>query len=57
MYSLRSLSAGTSDASLYETEISTKWIDMEDECAAKIHDQIKEELTASLTYLVMVSNS
>jgi len=43
----------TSDDRIYETEISRKWIDMEDECAAKIHDQIREELTASLTYLVM----
>jgi len=36
--------------------ISINWIDMQHECADKIHAQIKEELTASLTYLTMSSH-
>jgi len=39
-----------------ETPISLTWIDLEKECADGIQAQIKEELTASLTYLVMSSH-
>jgi ferritin len=39
-----------------ETPIPLTWIDMERDCAAAIQAQIKEELTASLTYLVMSSH-
>jgi len=39
-----------------ETPISLTWIDMERECADAIQAQIKEELTASMTYLVMSSH-
>jgi len=39
-----------------DTPIPFTWIDMERECADSIQAQIKEELTASMTYLVMSSH-
>jgi len=39
-----------------DNPIPLTWIDMEKECADAIQAQIKEELTASMTYLVMSSH-